>query len=99
MSDGYTYTTLNARRGEPARIDLSFHLDGSAWLSVPGDDTDKPHLLISHGDVSARISPADPDHVTEQDARIARQLADQAAAYAAAIERLAAAQQAGNAAA
>jgi hypothetical protein len=49
--------------------------------------------------VSVSIAPACPGQVTEQDAQLARKLADQAATYAAAIERLAAAGGPGDAAA
>ena len=90
MSDGegYSYTTLSARRGQAVRVGVSFYLDGRAWIAVPGAGTDKPHLHISHGDVSAGFSPCDPGQVTAEDARIARELADKAAEYAAEIERL-----------
>ena len=46
MSDGYTYTSLTARRGEPVRIDVSFHLDDSAWLAVPARVCDIEHQYI-----------------------------------------------------
>jgi archaellum component FlaG (FlaF/FlaG flagellin family) len=54
---------------------------------------------VSHGDVSVIIAPACAGQATEQDARLARRLADEAAAYAAEIERLAAASSPGDAAA
>jgi hypothetical protein len=55
---------------------------------VPGAGTGKPHLRISHGDVMAQFCPQDADPVTGEDARIARELADKAAGYAAEIERM-----------
>jgi hypothetical protein len=89
MSGGYTYTTIVTRREQPTRIGVSFYLDADAWITVPGAGTGTPHLTIAHGDVSVRIGPR-ADEVTAEDARIARNLADQAAIYAAAVERLAA---------
>jgi hypothetical protein len=99
MSDGYTYTTLSSRLGEPVQVSVSFHLDQDAWIEVPGTATGKPHLSVAHGDVSVSIGPASPDQVTEQDARLARKLAERAATYAAAVERPAAAASPGTAAA
>jgi hypothetical protein len=93
---GYTYTTLSARPGEPVVVAVSFYLDAKAWLTVPGIDAGRPRLTISHGDVSVRIGPAAEEQVTAEDARIARTLADQAAVYAAEVERLSAASQAGS---
>jgi hypothetical protein len=92
VSDGYTYTTLSAHRGEPVRVGVAFYLDDRAWIRfIPGDQR-APHLTIAQDDVSAQISPASPARVTRQDARLARELADRAAEYATAIERLAAEQ-------
>ncbi|MDQ2873951.1 MAG: hypothetical protein M3Y33_03690 [Actinomycetota bacterium] len=88
MSGGYSYTTLSAHEGEPVRVAVSFYLDGRAWISVPGAGTGEPHLHLSHGDVTVRVSPCAPGRVTAQDARIARELAGKAAEYAAEIERL-----------
>jgi hypothetical protein len=90
MSDGegYSYTTLSARRGQPVRVGVSFYLDGRAWIAVPGAGTDQPHLHISQGSAQADFGPCSPGQVTAEDARIARELADKAAEYAAEIERL-----------
>jgi len=71
------------RPGEPVRVTVSFYLDQRAWITVSGIDVGEPRLSIAHGDVSVRVGPSGPDAVTEQDARIARCLADQAAMYAA----------------
>ena len=90
MSGGYTYTTLSSRPGEPVQVGVSFHLDHQAWIAVPGIGSGEPHLSITHGDVRVRISPS-PAGVSAADARIARCLADKAAAYAAELERLCAA--------
>lgn len=90
MSDGYSYPTLSAEPGQPVRIGVA--LPRHARLDhVLGSESGRPHLAVSHGDVSVRIGPASTDRVTGQDARMARTLADQAAAYAAEVERLAAA--------
>jgi hypothetical protein len=99
VSDGYTYTTISAHPGDPVRVGVSFYLDEHAHLMVAGAGQGSPHLHVSHGDVSASFGPACPDQVTEQDARIARSLADKAAEYAAAVERLAAGSDPGTAAA
>ncbi|MGO8961330.1 MAG: hypothetical protein ACLQFR_28765 [Streptosporangiaceae bacterium] len=99
MSAGYSYTTLSSRPGEPVRVGVSFYLDERAWIVVAGAGSATPHLTVSHGDVSVSIGPASPGQVTGQDARIARKLAEHAAAYATEIERLAAGDGPGNAAA
>jgi hypothetical protein len=65
-------------------------------FSVPGGETGKPHLHISHGDGTVRLCPRDPDAVTGEDARMARELADKAAEHAAEIERLHAASTTGE---
>lgn len=93
MSGGYTYTSISARPGEPPRVGVSFYLDEDAWIAVAGAGTDRPHLHIAHGDVSVAISTR-TEMVTADDAKIARNVADQAATYAAEIERLAAANEA-----
>jgi hypothetical protein len=90
VSDGYTYTTLSAHRDEPVRVGVSFYLDDRAWIRFIAGDSAAPHLTISQADVSAQIGPASATRITGQDARLARELADRAAEYAAAIERLAA---------
>ncbi|MGH3276470.1 MAG: hypothetical protein ACRDNZ_19345 [Streptosporangiaceae bacterium] len=87
MSGGYTYTVINAHPGEPARIGVSFYLDEHAWITVPGAGGTRPHLHIAHGEVSVSIGPRD-ETVTAEDVVLAHKLADQAAAYAAEIERL-----------
>jgi hypothetical protein len=87
VSAGYSYTTINSAPQEPTRIGVSFHLDSTAWIAACGLDNDRPHLTIDHGDVTARIAPI-PDAITSTDVRIARRLADQAALYAAAVERV-----------
>lgn len=87
---GYTYSTVTARLGEPVRIRVSFYLDADAWICVAGADDDRPHLTVAHGDVAVSIGPQ-AGQVTAEDARIARHLAAQVAEYAAAIERVSAA--------
>jgi hypothetical protein len=99
MSEGYTYTTLSAHPGEPVKVAVSFYLDQHAWIAACGTGTGRPHLSVSHGDVSVSIAPARTGQVTGQDARLAREVADQAATYAAEVERLAAAGGPGGAAA
>jgi hypothetical protein len=99
MSVGYTYTTLSAHPGEPVRVGVSFYLDEHAVIEVPGTGTGALHLSVSHGDVQVSIGPARPGQVTGHDARIARKLADHAATYAAEVERLAAGNGPGTAAA
>jgi hypothetical protein len=91
MSEGYTHTTLSAHPGEPVRVQVSFYLDYHAWIAACGSENGRPHLAVSHGDVAVSIAPARCGEVTAEDARIARELADEAAKYAAEVERLAAA--------
>ena len=93
MSEGYAYTSVSVRPGKPATVGLSLYLDGATWIEVYGAGEGKPHLNISVGDASVNIGPQ-PQGITAADARIARRLADKAAAYAAEVERLAAASEA-----
>ena len=93
MSEGYAYTSISVRPGKPATVGLSLYLDGATWIEVYGAGEGKPHLNISVGDASVNIGPQ-PQGITAADARIARRLADKAAAYAAELERLAAASEA-----
>ncbi|MGH3155984.1 MAG: hypothetical protein ACRDNF_05340 [Streptosporangiaceae bacterium] len=89
MSEGYTYTTISAHRGEPVRVGVSFYLDELAFIDVCGTKPGtRPFLSVSHGDVSVHIGPRTDAKVTAEDAQIARTLADQAAIYAAEVERL-----------
>jgi hypothetical protein len=87
MSGGYSYTTLSGGPHEPMRVSVSFYLDADARVTVPGMSTGKPHLAIEHGDVSVRVCPR-PGGVTAEDARFAATVAEQAAVYAAELERL-----------
>ena len=58
-----------------------------ALIDVYGRETDRPHLAVSLGEVSVSIGPA-PGQAGAEDARFARELAEQAAEYAAEVERL-----------
>jgi hypothetical protein len=87
VSGGYSYTTIVAAADEPTRIEVSFHLDDSAWVRAYGLDEDRPQFTIRHGDVATTFAPT-PGRITEDDARMARELANQAATYAAGVERL-----------
>ena len=71
------------------RVRVSIYLDSAAWVCVPGP-REPAAPLVEHGDVSVSFSPP-PGDISAEDARIARQLADRAAEYAADIERLSAA--------
>jgi hypothetical protein len=93
VTGGYSYTTIMAAADEPTRIEISFHLDDSAWVRAYGLDEDRPQLTIRHGDVAATFAPT-MGRITEDDARMARELADRAATYAAGVERLKAEQDA-----
>lgn len=98
MSDGsYTYTTISAHPGEPTQIGVFFYLDDNARISAY-TDTERPFLSVSHGDVSVAISPR-TSGLTARDAEIARQIADEAAKYAAEVERRCTDQASGPAAA
>jgi hypothetical protein len=88
---GYTYTTLSGRPGEPTQVAVSFCLDEDAWIKTTGlGDGGGLHLAITHGDVYVSIAPQ-PGQPTAEDARLARTLAEQAAIYAAEVERRASA--------
>ena len=87
MRAGYAYTSISAGPGEPARIGVSFYLDHRALIGAYGRGTGSPHLGVSLGEVSVSISPV-PGRASAEDARMARELADKAAVYAAEVERL-----------
>jgi hypothetical protein len=87
VSAGYSYTTISSGADEPARIHVSFHLDDEAWIRACGQESGKPQLSIHQGDTGAIFAPV-PGQITQTDARLARELADQAAIYAAEVERL-----------
>jgi len=65
----------------------------TSWVRAYGRDSGQPQLSIRHGSVCADVAPT-PGQITEADTRAARELADQAAIYAADVERLYAEQQA-----
>jgi hypothetical protein len=99
MSEGYSYTVIRAQPGEPVKVAVSFYLDQRARIDAyPGHGRSAPHLGVQLDDASVSIGPAHPGQVTAEDAQIARRLADQTAAYAAEIERLAAGGPGGTAA-
>jgi hypothetical protein len=98
MSAGYAYTTISIDPGEPGRIGVSFYLDSRTWITFCGQENGRPQLVVSLGQVSASICPAEGP-ASAEDARIARDLAAKAAEYAAAVEQLAAGNSPGNAAA
>ena len=93
MSAGFSFTSIVSGVDEPTRIEVSFFLDDAAWIGVCGREDDRPQLSIRNGQVSADFAPT-PGRITEADARPARELADQAAIYAADVERLKAEQDA-----
>jgi hypothetical protein len=87
VSEGYTYTTISSGPDGPTRIGMAFYPDHTARIRACGLHNDRPALCIVHGDVDVTFAPT-PGPVTATDARLARKLADQAAAYAAEVERL-----------
>jgi hypothetical protein len=93
VSAGYSYTTITSAPEEPTRIGVSFYLDDAAWIRAIGEERERPQLSIRHGHVDADFA-LPPGSITEAGARIARTLADQAALYAAQVERLKAEQDA-----
>ncbi len=94
----YAYATITMAPDEPSRVDVSFYLNEDAWVRAHTQAADQPFLSVRLGDVSVRIAPR-RDGLTKQDAKIARHLADQAALYAAEVERRSSAQASGPAAA
>jgi hypothetical protein len=100
VSDGYSYTTISTHDGGPTRINVSLHLDERAHMAAYlHEGGGSAHLTVEMGHVSATVGPARPATITAEDARIARRFADQAAEYAALVERIAAAAEGGPAAA
>jgi hypothetical protein len=87
VSAGYSYTTISSGADQPARIHVDFHLDDDAWVRACGHDDGKPQLSIHHRDTGAVFAPT-LGQITQTDARLARELADQAAIYADQVERL-----------
>ena len=86
---GYTYTTLTAKPGEPMRVHTAFYLDDTASIQlVPGVRSRRPFLSIDHGDVGVYIGPRANVTPTTQDVALIRDLAEQATALLAEVERL-----------
>jgi hypothetical protein len=96
--DSYAYTTIYAAPGEPTTVGVSFYLNEDAWIRVCTTSKDRPLLTVQLGHVSVQIAPR-TGQLTAQDAAIARHFADQAALYAAEVERRCNAQASGPAAA
>jgi len=93
VSAGYSYTTIVSGVDEPPRIEVSFYLDDAAEIRVYGLGRDQPHLSVRYGQVGVDFAPT-RGRITEADTRAARELASQAAIYAADLERLKAEQDA-----
>ncbi|MGH3155401.1 MAG: hypothetical protein ACRDNF_02320 [Streptosporangiaceae bacterium] len=87
MSGGYTYTTITGGPEEPVRIGVSFYLDDAARIRNYGVGEDRAQFGIAHGDVEVTFA-VPHGQVSEDDARVGRELADKAAIYAAEVERL-----------
>ena len=93
MSDGLRLHVDQRRSGRACPYRGVVLPRSPGLIDTYGRGTGSPHLGISHGEVSVSISPV-PGRASAEDARIARELADKAAVYAAEVERLCA----GNAA-
>ena len=93
MSAGYSYTTIVSGVDESPRIEVAFYLDDAAEVRVYGLGRDQVHLAVRYGQVSVNFCPT-MGRITEADTRVARELASQAAIYAADLERLKAEQDA-----
>jgi hypothetical protein len=87
MTGGYTYTTITGGLEEPMRIGVSFYLDSAAYIRNYGVGSERAQFGISHGDVEVTFA-VPHGQASEEDARLARELADKAAIYAAEVERL-----------
>jgi hypothetical protein len=87
VSAGYTYTTIRSQPDDRIRIDVLVYPDDAVRIRVCGLDEDKPQFWIAYGDVDVTFLPTS-GQITETDARIARELPDKAAIYAAEVERL-----------
>ncbi|MGH3155502.1 MAG: hypothetical protein ACRDNF_02830 [Streptosporangiaceae bacterium] len=87
MSGGYTYTTITGGPEEPVRIGVSFYLDDAAHIRNYGQGGDRPMFGIQHGDVEVLFIPPH-GQFSEDDVRLARELAAKAAIYAAEVARL-----------
>jgi hypothetical protein len=93
VSAGYSYTSIVSGVNETPRIEVSFYLDDAADIRVYGLGRDQVHLTVRYGQVGVDFSPT-RGRITEADTRAARELANQAAIYAADVERLKAEQDA-----
>jgi hypothetical protein len=93
VSAGYAYTSIVTGVDEPPRIEVSFYLDDAAEVRVYGLGREQVHLAVRYGQVRVDFSPT-RGRITGADVRAARELASQAAIYAADLERLKAEQDA-----
>lgn len=87
MKGGYTYTTIVGGPEEPVRIGVTFHLDEAARIRNYSLGSDRPMFGVTHGDVEVLFA-LPHDQVTETDVRLACELADKAATYAAEVARV-----------
>ncbi|MUN42853.1 hypothetical protein [Actinomadura litoris] len=85
--DAYSYTTIQVERDGTADVHVSLHPD--EWMSVLCvTGRERAYLSISHAKASVTVCPTRPDAPTAGDLRVARQLAEAFAVYAAEVERL-----------
>ncbi|WP_436758211.1 hypothetical protein [Streptosporangium sp. V21-05] len=82
----YTYVTASIREGL-TRLNVSFHTPNLSVMVLHGQG-DRPCLHLSTTEAQILISTTGGGPVTKQDVNLARQIADAAARYLAACERL-----------
>ncbi|MFG2018598.1 hypothetical protein [Actinomadura geliboluensis] len=85
--DAYSYTTVQVEPDGSAAVHVSLHPDESvSVLAVTGYG--RAQISVRHARANVTITPTNPTTPTAEDVRIARQLAESFAAYAAEVGRL-----------
>ncbi|MFA1548802.1 hypothetical protein [Actinomadura chokoriensis] len=85
--DAYSYTTVQVDPDGTARVHVALH---------PGEDVrvyctpgrDRAQISVMHARADVTFCPTNPTAPTAEDVRVARQLAESFATYAADVERL-----------
>ncbi|NVI86844.1 hypothetical protein [Actinomadura sp. BRA 177] len=83
----YSYTTVRVEPDGSAAVHVSLHPDASVSV-LAGTGYDRAQISVSHARADVTFCPTNPTAPTSSDVRIARQLAESFATYAAEVERL-----------
>jgi hypothetical protein len=87
METSYSYTTVLVEPDGSTLTHVSLHPDGRMSMMCPRGG-DRAQITLSHARADVTIAPTNATAPTAEDLRVARQLAELFARYAAEVERL-----------